>query len=261
MKKSGIYRILNKHNNKCYIGSSADIVHRFYRHQKELEGGNHSNNYLQRAWAKYGKNGLEFSILFYCDKKYLIPLEQSMIDFYNSANRRKGYNICSVAGNCAGVKHTKKTALKIKRTRIERGLDKKQGELMKGNDRWKNRDYSKPITEETRKKQSLAKIGTCAGMKNKHHSKETKAKMSLAKIGKPSPATGKPSKLRGRPSPLRGRVSPLKGRSFPDNGRQYGPKKGTPSPLRGKVGATKGMTYKKRNKKIIQETRTLGLAV
>jgi hypothetical protein len=222
MKKSGIYRILNKQDNKCYIGSSADIARRFCYHQKRLENKRHDNSHLQRAWDKYGKDAFGFIILFYCNKKYLITFEQSMIDFYDSANRRKGYNICSIAGSCAGVKQSKKTILKIKITRAERKLNEKQGELMKGNTRWKARvNYT--TSEETKKKLSIAHIGKST-RKGTHHSEEAKTKMSLAKKGKPSPHKGK---------------------------------KRSPEAILRRI----GMKYKKKNKEIIQETRTLGLAV
>lgn len=59
----GIYKILNKVNNKFYIGSSVNINIRFREHKRCLELGTHVNKHLQSAWNKYGSNNFEFIIL------------------------------------------------------------------------------------------------------------------------------------------------------------------------------------------------------
>lgn len=59
----GIYKILNKINNKFYIGSSINIRKRFKEHERCLKLGIHSNKHLQSAWDKYGSNNFEFIII------------------------------------------------------------------------------------------------------------------------------------------------------------------------------------------------------
>jgi hypothetical protein len=56
MKISGIYKIINKINNKYYVGSSK-----------------HINPHLQNAWNKYGQNNFDFVITEECssNKKVL----------------------------------------------------------------------------------------------------------------------------------------------------------------------------------------------
>jgi len=58
-KICGIYSILNKLNNKTYIGSSCDIERRWRHHRQNLNKGIHHCIHLQRAWNKYG-----FGLLF-----------------------------------------------------------------------------------------------------------------------------------------------------------------------------------------------------
>lgn len=96
MMKSGVYQIFNPYNNKRYIGSSINIEKRFKQHKSSLRGNRHHNKHLQNAWNKY-KDILIFEPLEYCEPEYLLELEQYYIDFYNSADRRFGYNIDAVA--------------------------------------------------------------------------------------------------------------------------------------------------------------------
>lgn len=59
----GIYQILNKINNKIYIGSSIDIISRFHQHKTALRHNKHHCLYLQNSWNKYGEENFEFLII------------------------------------------------------------------------------------------------------------------------------------------------------------------------------------------------------
>lgn len=50
----GIYCILNLVNDKIYIGQSVDIERRLRSHISHLINSKHHNQYLQRAFDKYG---------------------------------------------------------------------------------------------------------------------------------------------------------------------------------------------------------------
>ena len=67
MKISGIYKIINKINGKYYVGSSVNIKdypnNRWSRHIADLNANRHHNDYLQRAWNKYGQDAFEFIII------------------------------------------------------------------------------------------------------------------------------------------------------------------------------------------------------
>jgi len=171
MKKIGVYRILNKINNKCYIGSSVDLQQRLSHHKADLRKGRHENNHLQAAWNKYREMNFKFIILLFCEQDILIKKEQEKIEFYQAYSR--GYNLCPLAGNCLGFKHTEESKNKMKGNVNGRG------------------GKGKIVSEETRQKQRQVKLGKPGGMKNKTHSSVTKEKMRKAKIGKPSPNKGK----------------------------------------------------------------------
>lgn len=95
----GIYRIVNKVNNKIYVGSSTNIYERWKVHKNDLKENRHQNSHLQRAWNKYGEKNFKFEILeeIKADRNKiwaaLIIRERYYVDFYDSLNRNKGYNL------------------------------------------------------------------------------------------------------------------------------------------------------------------------
>lgn len=56
MIKSGIYCIENIRNGKKYIGQSINVYYRWKKHKSELNNNTHDNDYLQKAWNKYGSD-------------------------------------------------------------------------------------------------------------------------------------------------------------------------------------------------------------
>jgi group I intron endonuclease len=92
-----IYKTTNLINNKVYIGQ--DI--------------NNNNSYigsgtiLKNAIKKYGKKNFKKEILENClTKKELDLREQYWINYYNSTNKKIGYNISNGGGGCVGCKHS-----------------------------------------------------------------------------------------------------------------------------------------------------------
>jgi group I intron endonuclease len=189
MMNSGIYQIQNTLNNKCYIGSAANLKQRLSHHLRALNGNSHCNTHLQRSWNKYGNKCFEFRILLYCAKEDLLFYEQRAIDSYRA--NAGGYNLRVVASSNLGIKMSEDTILKIamaqrgnsyakgyrhteetkaKLSAIHKGRkkpDRSREHRLRLSQALKGRKYS----EETRKRMSTSKIGF-------HHSEETKLKMT-----------------------------------------------------------------------------------
>ena len=84
-KVSGIYKIVNKVNGKYYVGSSRDIRKRWRSdHRKELTYNYHSNDYLQKAWNKYGGDSFELVIVERVELCELQKVEQKYLDIAKS---------------------------------------------------------------------------------------------------------------------------------------------------------------------------------
>lgn len=79
-KIAGLYKITNKLNGKCYIGSSVDIPARFRCHKSYLRRGIHTNIHLQRAYDKYGRENFVYSIILLCEPDDTLLYEQMLLD-------------------------------------------------------------------------------------------------------------------------------------------------------------------------------------
>lgn len=91
MKKSGIYKICNIVDGKCYVGSSNNITQRWYRHKSSLRKNLHWNPHLQNAWKKYGESNFNFVIAEECLEPNLLILEQEYLDVAKT-EKEKYYN-------------------------------------------------------------------------------------------------------------------------------------------------------------------------
>lgn len=73
----GVYKITNKINGDCYVGSSKDIGERWKKHiYSHKSKGKHYEYFIYRAMRKYGVENFEFEILEICEDSKRIPLEQ-----------------------------------------------------------------------------------------------------------------------------------------------------------------------------------------
>ena len=99
---SCIYLWTNLVNGKKYVGQTTCFHRRMktYRHT-------YPNAYMERAVKKHGIDNFDITIL-----ERDVPLdklderEQYWLDYYQSYDADKGYNICKVAGTTEGVTHT-----------------------------------------------------------------------------------------------------------------------------------------------------------
>lgn len=162
---SGIYKITNKINNKCYIGQSTNLKSRINSHKSMLKHNNESNVLLKRATEKYGYKNFEIEVIKYCVEEELDYYELYFIQYYGSYKRNKGYNI-ELGGN--QNKH-------LSKEQIEKMRKTKKGKLM-GKE---NPFYGRKHTEESKKKISEAKKGN-KGCLGRFMSEETRRKIGEA---------------------------------------------------------------------------------
>jgi hypothetical protein len=112
--KPAIYKIVNTHNNKLYVGSCVGHYVRKGQHYYRLRKGTHDNNHLQSAWNLYGEESFVFDIIeFVQDVHKLIEREQYWIDTLNVCNRLFGYNKAPMAGSNLGRKMSIESRLKM----------------------------------------------------------------------------------------------------------------------------------------------------
>ena len=88
---SGIYKITNLKNSKCYIGQSTHLRHRIsdYIHIHERDGMTHP---IARAIKKDGTDNFKFEVICYCDPDKLSDMELFYINKFNTTDPEFGYN-------------------------------------------------------------------------------------------------------------------------------------------------------------------------
>jgi group I intron endonuclease len=92
-KYTGIYTIINKLDNKIYVGYAKDIYKRLLCHRSYLINNVHKNEHLQLAWNKYGEENFLFEILEECEERFLTSQEHYWVTILNTLNNKFGYNI------------------------------------------------------------------------------------------------------------------------------------------------------------------------
>lgn len=162
----GIYKITNTINNKFYIGSAVNLYDRFLHHRKRLRGNYHNNQYLQRAFNKYGEDKFIFEIIETIDNKdNLLSLEQEWLDRTKCYTVTIGYNLAKNAtAPMLGKKWSEEQREKFKKSRtgkkmprdvVERLRQQRIGKKITDDHRYKlhegNRKY---WTDDNRKRKS-----------------------------------------------------------------------------------------------------------
>jgi len=115
--RSGIYEITFTGNNRRYIGSAHNPKRRMLEHLSMLRRSAHPNIIMQRCFDIYGESSFNFRMVETCDKSTLIEREQFHIDGMTKSQRM---NVCLVAGNTAGRKHSEKTKDLIRKKALGR---------------------------------------------------------------------------------------------------------------------------------------------
>lgn len=89
---SGIYAIVNKINNKIYIGQSGHIRLRWRHHLNDLRNNKHRSTYLNNAINKYDLKNFYFIVLENCESEDLDKRENYWIKKYKVDYSKFGYN-------------------------------------------------------------------------------------------------------------------------------------------------------------------------
>lgn len=166
---SCIYLWTNLVNGKKYVGQTTC----FHRRMKTYRY-TYPNAYMEHAVKKHGIDNFDITIL-----ERDVPLdklderEQYWLDYYQSYDTDKGYNICKIASTTEGVTHTEEWC-------------KEHSEWLK--DKWAtDEEYRKfwhdKMSGENNYFYGKHFSGELNPMYGKHHSQTTKDKMSKA-IGK-----------------------------------------------------------------------------
>lgn len=113
---SGIYKIENIVNGKIYIGQSKQIRQRWSDHKKELRHNRHKNEYLQRAWNKYGEKNFKHEVIELCSEEELDEKECYYIELYETFNNDKGYNLTAGGGRNKILSDSTREKLRINGT-------------------------------------------------------------------------------------------------------------------------------------------------
>ena len=108
-------------NGRVYFGSTISIKKRFSDHLRKLRAKIHPNTFLQNDFNKCGEEVFKFETLELVENVALLSVEQKYLD-QNYDNQQKCYNICPVAGNHLGLRHSEET--KRKMSQVAKGKKK-----------------------------------------------------------------------------------------------------------------------------------------
>ena len=141
---SGIYCIKNKINNKIYIGKTKNFYKRYKQYVSSFKNNDTSkiNQYLLNSFCKNGFDCFNFTIIEFCDLDKLSERELFWMQYYNSTDKRYGYNLRmdSSTGMITHEKTKEKISRRLKKE-WENGIRDNHSEKLK--ESWKNRDKEK----------------------------------------------------------------------------------------------------------------------
>lgn len=185
---SGVYKIVNGLDGKCYVGSAVRLAVRLRHHRNALIRGEHRSVLLQRAWNKHGAEAFSFSPLLVCAKENLLMYEQICID-----GMKPAYNICKVAGSRLGAKYSEESRALLSRIRSAKPRSPKQLEHLRNLAAAKRGVAGPKHSDVTKAKIAALRTGTrhrpetiekiAVANTGRLHSEDTRAKISASKVG------------------------------------------------------------------------------
>ena len=175
---TGIYKITNIINGKCYIGQSIDIHKRWAEHKRK---NNNENTYLRKAIKKYGIYFFKFEIVVVCSRD-LLDWHEKLAIAGNASIAPAGYNLSSGGRSTTWAYKPSEETLK-KRSIALTGKVRTEETKRKMSESAKTRVCS----EETKDRLRALRTGTPAWNKGVPMSESSKQKMSTSKLGKEAP--------------------------------------------------------------------------
>ena len=93
--QGGVYKITNTVNGKCYIGRTTCFYRRSHHYIYDFNNqrSRQINDYLLRSMIKHGLNKFTFSVIEICDMDFVEDRELFWMEYFNSTDRDKGYNL------------------------------------------------------------------------------------------------------------------------------------------------------------------------
>src|ERR1700743_1231419 len=89
-----LYKIINKLNNKIYIGQTINYERRWAAHKSYAKNPERTGQYIHHAIAKYGIENFSHEILAVSKtQEDANEIETLLIQQYNSRDNRFGYNV------------------------------------------------------------------------------------------------------------------------------------------------------------------------
>jgi group I intron endonuclease len=189
MNHPGIYQITHTESGKKYIGSAKNIRVHWLGHKSDLRLNVHHSPSLQNAYNKYGPDAFTFEILEECNEDDLISREQMYLDI--AVIWGFDYNMSPLVERpMLGRKHQQVSIEKMRERANNQSEETKRlnSEAHMGS---KNPWFGKPHTAEWRKQHSKTMSGSNNPFFGKSHTEETKLEISKKNKGRPSPRKGK----------------------------------------------------------------------
>lgn len=149
----GIYRIINKITNECYVGQSQRVKKRLREHFRMLESQNHPNQRLQNSYNKYGSDSFRGEMEVRVENlDELDMLEEEFINGAAKFDTPVVFNIANFAkAPMRGKFHSEETRCKIRKAKAESNFDYSNPDwrksLRKGQERrfMENDDFRKKV--------------------------------------------------------------------------------------------------------------------
>ena len=198
LSKPGIYKITCIPTQKVYIGQSINVKKRIAAHRSDLKANRHVNDYLQNVVNKYGIENFKFQAIEFPEDtspENLTTREQYWIDFFDSMNPERGFNLREAGIGTNPTEETRKKmseAAKRKPPISEETKQKLRGRVPHNKGKSPSEETKQKLreararqtphvhTEEERQKMREAAKGNKKGL-GKKHTEETKRKISEAK--------------------------------------------------------------------------------